>query len=52
MKKEFRGLGVPDVREPNMCLLASWVGMYSRDEEEIWKDLVDFKYRTKNLNIF
>jgi hypothetical protein len=25
MKKEFRGLGIPDLRELNMCLLASWV---------------------------
>jgi hypothetical protein len=35
MKKEFGGMRVPDVRELNLCLLASWVGRYSRVEEEI-----------------
>jgi hypothetical protein len=51
MKKEFGGLGVPDLREVNLCLLASWIRRYSKDEGKLWKALVDFKYNTINPNI-
>jgi hypothetical protein len=52
MNQEFEGLGVPDLRELNLCLLGSWIRRHSQDNEKIWKMLVDFKYNNKNLNIF
>jgi hypothetical protein len=50
--KEFGGLGVPNLRELNVCLLGSWVRRYSQRQGKIWKDLVDFKFNTSNHNIF
>jgi hypothetical protein len=51
MKKEFGGLGVPDLKELNLCLLGSWIKRYAADQDKIWRMLVDFKYNTKNPNI-
>jgi hypothetical protein len=45
MEKEFGGLGVPNLRELNLCLLGSWVRRYFVDNEKIWKQLIDFKYK-------
>jgi hypothetical protein len=52
MKKEFGGLGVPDLRELNLCLLGSWIRKYTQDGEKIWKILIDFKYNTGSPNLF
>jgi hypothetical protein len=52
MPKEYGGLGVPNIRELNMCLLGSWLRRYSLGDEKIGKNLVDFKYNTCNPNIF
>jgi hypothetical protein len=52
MKKEFGGLGVPNLRELNLCLLGSWVSRYCVDRDKIWKNLIDFKYRTCEPSIF
>jgi hypothetical protein len=52
MKKKFGGLGVPDLKELNMCLLWSWIRRYAADQDKIWRMLVDFKYNTRNPNIF
>jgi hypothetical protein len=35
MKKEFGGLGIPNLREVNLYLLASWISRYSRDEGNV-----------------
>jgi hypothetical protein len=35
MKKEYGGLGVPNLRELNLCLLGSWVRKYCVDKEKI-----------------
>jgi hypothetical protein len=35
MEKEFGGLGVPNIRELNLCLLGSWVSRYFVDKEKI-----------------
>jgi hypothetical protein len=35
MEKEFGGLGVPNLRELNMCLLGSWVRRYSLDKDKL-----------------
>jgi hypothetical protein len=51
-KKEFRGLGVPDLGNVNLCLLGSWVKRYIKDDGKIWKNIVDAKYSTNNPNIF
>lgn len=51
-KKDFGGLGIPNLRDLNLCLLASWVWRYSRDDDKLWKQIIDFKYNTMNPNIF
>ena len=51
-KKEFGGLGIPDLANVNLCLLGSWVSRYSRDDGKLWKQMVDSKYNTDRPNIF
>jgi hypothetical protein len=45
-------MGVPDLRELNLCLLGSWVRRYSQGSGKIWKMLIDHKYNTRNPNLF
>jgi hypothetical protein len=52
MRKEYHGLGVPNHRDLNICLLGSWIRMYALDKDKIWIQLIDYKYRTENPNIF
>jgi hypothetical protein len=52
MKKEFGGLGVPNLRELNLYLLGYWIKRYSIDDGKIWKMLVEAKYNTCKPNIF
>jgi hypothetical protein len=35
-----------------MCLLASWVKRYHLDNDKLWKQIIDHKYRVKNPNLF
>jgi hypothetical protein len=51
MLKEFGGCGIPNLRDLNTCLLASWIKRYQSSEGTLWKELVDFKYSTSNPNI-
>ena len=51
MPKEYGGLGVPNLRDLNMCLLGSWLKRYNHADSKLWKDLVDFKYNTSKPNI-
>lgn len=51
MLKEFGGLGVPNLRNLNYCLLASWVRRYNVDEHKLWRQLIDHKYNTDRPNI-
>ena len=44
MKQEFGGLGVPNLRDFNLCLLASWIKRYHLDSNKIWRKIVDYKY--------
>jgi hypothetical protein len=37
MLKDFGGLGVPNLRDLNICLLASWVKRYNIDENKLWR---------------
>jgi hypothetical protein len=48
-KKEFGGLGIPDLSEMNMCLLASWIKRYHLNEDKLWKQIIDNKYNVANL---
>jgi hypothetical protein len=52
MKKEYGGLGIPNIRELNLGLLGSWIRRYTLDEKKLWVQLVDCKYNTHNPNIF
>jgi hypothetical protein len=52
MCKEHGGLGLPNLRDLNISLLASWIRRYNLDKEKLWKELLDFKYDTANPNIF
>jgi hypothetical protein len=50
-KKRAGRLGVPDLRELNMCLLASWVQRYYDSESKLWREITDCKYNI-DPNIF
>jgi hypothetical protein len=51
MKNSYEGLGIPDLKDLNLCLLGSWVKRYIRDENKLWRNIIDEKY-CKNSNIF
>jgi hypothetical protein len=34
-------MGVPDFRNLNLCLLASWVQRYYNSNDKLWKRIVD-----------
>jgi hypothetical protein len=51
MSKDFGGLGVPNLRDSNICLLASWLRRYEKDKNKLWTEILDFKYNTKDPNI-
>jgi hypothetical protein len=44
LKQEYGGLGIQNIREFNMCPLASLVKRYNISENKIWRKIVDFKY--------
>ena len=50
MKHEFGGLGVQNLRDFNLCLLASWIKRYHLDGGKIWRKILDYKYDL-SLNI-
>jgi hypothetical protein len=43
-KQEFGGMGIPNLREFNLCLLASWIKRYHLDDNKFWKKIIDAKY--------
>jgi hypothetical protein len=51
MGKEGR-LGIPDLRDLDLCLLASWVQRYYEGNDKLWKTVVDAKYSVNSPNIF
>jgi hypothetical protein len=51
-KKEHGGMGIPDLRDLNLCLLASWVQRYYDLNPKLWKDIVDSKYHPNSPNLF
>lgn len=50
-KKEIGGLGIPNLRDLNLSLLASWIKRYHHDNNKLWEQLIDFKYDTRNPNV-
>jgi hypothetical protein len=51
MCREYGGLGIPNLRDLN-CLLAFWIKRCQADNGKLWKEVIDFKYRTDKPNIF
>jgi hypothetical protein len=51
MSKDFGGLGVPNLKDLNICLLASWLRRYEKDKNKLWTEILNFKYNTKDPNI-
>jgi hypothetical protein len=50
MCKEFGGLGLPSIRDLNICLIASCLNRYEKDK--LWRQLIDYKYETSKPNFF
>jgi hypothetical protein len=51
-RKENGGLGIPDLRDLSIYLLAAWVQRYYNPKSRLSKDIVDFKYKTSDPNLF
>jgi hypothetical protein len=51
MKKDYGGLGIPDMKDLNLCLLGLWVKRYIKDESKLWRSIIEEKY-CKRGNIF
>jgi hypothetical protein len=43
-RKEQGGMGILDLRDLNLCLLASWVQRYHDAGGRLWREIIDFKY--------
>lgn len=52
MKKELGGLGIPNLRDLDVTLLASWIRRFNLDSNRLWKKIINFKYEVDNPNIF
>jgi hypothetical protein len=52
MPKAQGGLGIPFLRDGNICLLASWLKRYNCTDNMLWKSVFDAKYPTAQPNIF
>lgn len=50
-RKEFGGLGIPNMRDFNMALLASWGKRFFSDSEGEWKKIIAHKYDINSPNI-
>ncbi|PNT69834.1 hypothetical protein BRADI_2g01182v3 [Brachypodium distachyon] len=52
MKKYFGGLGILNLRDLNISLLASWIKRYQLDDLKIWKQVIQYKYDADDPSIF
>jgi hypothetical protein len=50
-KKELGGIWAPNLRDINLCLLASWIQRYQDSDNKLWKEIVDNKYHTSEPNV-
>jgi hypothetical protein len=44
------GLGIPNLRDLNLCILVSWINRYQAPPR-LWKSIIDHKYQTLAPNI-
>jgi hypothetical protein len=51
-KKEHGGLRIPDLRDLNLCLLASWIQRYYNPNPKLRKETVEHKYQVNSPNLF
>jgi hypothetical protein len=51
-RKEYGGMGIPDFRYLNLCLLASWIQRYYNVDGKLCKSIIDHKYAPCSPNIF
>jgi hypothetical protein len=51
-KKEYEGLGIPNLREMNMSWLASWIRRCNLDDNKTWKQIIDSKLLYYDPNSF
>ena len=42
MCRDFGGLGIPNLRDLNICLIGSWLKRYQVDDRKLWKEMIDF----------
>jgi hypothetical protein len=40
MKKEYGGLGIPNLQDLNVCLIGSWIRRYINGEGSLWKGVM------------
>jgi hypothetical protein len=52
MGKDIEGLGIPNLRDLNLCLLGSWVRRHALHDQKLQKPIVDIKYGASSPNIF
>jgi hypothetical protein len=45
-------MGVPNLRDLNLCLLASWIQRYHEAKGKLWRDVVDHQYNKCLHNLF
>ena len=41
MKKEYGGIGVHNLQDLNLCLIASWIKRYIFSEGSLWRKVID-----------
>jgi hypothetical protein len=51
MLKKFGGVGIPNLRDLNICLLVSWIKTYQEGNGKLRKELIAFKYDINRPNI-
>jgi hypothetical protein len=44
MRKEFGGLGIPNLKDLKLCFLRSWVKRFISDEGKLWRSIMGRKY--------
>jgi hypothetical protein len=49
MKKDFRGLGIPNLQDLNICIICYWIKRYIESESVLWKRVFVSKYNTKTF---
>lgn len=40
VSKEFGVLGIPSIRDLDICLLGSWLKRYQADTDKLWREVI------------